>query len=102
MPDQIPFEVAEKRAAKLMAYQKRSMRSANKKLIGTVIPVTVDSVEDGYAVARGSADAPDIDNVVYIDTARSRIKTGDRINVEICDIEGSDLISTVYRGKKKK
>ena len=102
MPDQIPFEVAEKRAAKLMAYQKRSMRSANKKLIGTVIPVTVDSVEDGYAVARGSADAPDIDNVVYIDTARSKIKTGDRINVEICDIERSDLISTVYRGKKKK
>lgn len=102
MADQIPFEVAEKRASKLMAYQRRAMRAANKKLIGSVIRVTVDSVEEGYAVARGSADAPDIDNLVYIDTARSRVKPGDRIEVKICDIDKSDLISTVCRGKKKK
>ena len=102
MADQIPFETAEKRAAKLMALQKKIMRAANKKLLDSVITVTIDSVEDGYAVARGSADAPDIDNLVYVDTARSRVKPGDKIQVKICDLDGSDLISTVCRGKKKK
>ena len=102
MPDQIPFEIAEKRAAKLMAYQRKSMRSANKKLIGTNMQVIIDSVEEGYAVARGNADAPDIDNLVYVDTTGRRVKTGQMIEVEICDTDGSDLISRICRGKRKK
>ena len=102
MPDQIPFEIAEKRAAKLMANQKKRMRSANRKLIGTVQQVTIDSVEEGYAVARGNADAPDIDNLIYVDTAGRRVKNGQKIEVEVCDIDGSDLIAVICRGKRKK
>ena len=102
MPDQIPFEIAEKRAAKLMANQQKRMRSANRKLIGTVQQVTIDSVEEGYAVARGNADAPDIDNLIYVDTAGRRVKNGQKIEVEICDIDGSDLIAVICRGKRKK
>ena len=46
MADQIPFEIAEKRAAKLMALQKKIMRAANKKLLDTIITVTIDSIEE--------------------------------------------------------
>jgi hypothetical protein len=64
--------------------------------------VIIDSVEEGYAVARGNADAPDIDNLVYVDTTGRRVKTGQMIEVEICDTDGSDLISRICRGKRKK
>jgi ribosomal protein S12 methylthiotransferase len=37
--------------------------------VGRRIRVLVDSLEDGYAVARSSADAPDIDGLVYVDRA---------------------------------
>ena len=101
MADQVPFEVAEARAAKLMSYQQKAMRRANRRLIGTEMQVIVDCVEDGYAVARGSADAPDIDNVVYVDTARRRVSAGDRLTVEIVDTDKSDLIAIIKKGKRK-
>ena len=101
MPDQIPLEVAEARASKLMAYQRRAMKSANKKLIGSVMDVIIDSVADGYAVARGSADAPDIDNAVFVENISSRIHPGDRITVEIVDTDRCDLVAVVKKGKRR-
>ncbi len=38
------------------------------KKVGSRIKVLVDSVENGYAVARSSADAPEIDGLVYIES----------------------------------
>ncbi|MBO5765995.1 MAG: 30S ribosomal protein S12 methylthiotransferase RimO, partial [Lentisphaeria bacterium] len=101
MADQIPFEVAEARAAKLMAYQRKAMARANKKLVGTELEVTVDCIEGDFAVCRGNADAPDIDNVVYVDIARRRVSEGDRLRVEVAGTSKSDLVAIIKKGKKK-
>lgn len=101
MANQISLEVAEARAAKLMSYQRRAMKSANKKLIGSVMDVVIDSISDGYAVARGSFDAPDIDNAVFVENISSRVRVGDRVTVEIVDTDRCDLVAVIKKGKRK-
>lgn len=101
MSNQIPLEVAESRAAKLMRYQRGMMKRANKKLIGSVIDVIIDSVADGYAVARGSFDAPDIDNAVFVEKIPSKLRVGDKVTVEITDVDRCDLVATIKKGKRK-
>ena len=101
MPNQVPHEIAEERAAKIMTYSRNAMKRANKKLIGTVMDVIVDSIGDGYAVARGNADAPDIDNAVFIEGISKKTLPGDRLTVEIVDTDRCDLVAVVKKRKKK-
>ena len=101
MSGQVEHEIAEQRAAKIMSYCRRAMKSANKKLIGSVMEVIVDSVGDGYAVARGYADAPDIDNVVFVENIPRKTAPGDRLTVEIVDTDKCDLVAIIKKGKKK-
>jgi ribosomal protein S12 methylthiotransferase len=82
MPGQIAQEVADGRAGKLMEIQAGIMKRADRKRIGTVMRVLVDYVDDGIAVARGSSDAPDIDNVIQFNADR-RTKPGDFVEVNI-------------------
>ena len=95
MADQIPVEVADARAKKLLKSQKERMKRNQKKLIGTQIRAIFDYVdeESGYGVARGVADAPDIDNVIYFEPDET-IEPGDFITLEISGCAGSDLVGT--------
>ncbi|MBQ7395061.1 MAG: 30S ribosomal protein S12 methylthiotransferase RimO [Lentisphaeria bacterium] len=101
MPGQVPLEVAEERAAKLMTWQRGAMKRANKKLIGRTMKVLVDAVEENWATARGSADAPDIDNAVFVENISSRVRPGSVLEVEIIDTDRCDLVATVKKGKRK-
>ena len=102
MDNQVPHDIAEERAAKIMTYCRGAMKRANKKLIGQVVDVIVDSVGDGYAVARGNSDAPDIDNVIFVEGISAKTVPGQRLTVEIADTDKSDLVAVVKKGKKKK
>ena len=61
--------------------------------IGTVKRVIIDESEDedGVAVGRTTADAPDIDGVVYV-TTDEPLKPGDFVDVRITDSREYDLI----------
>ena len=96
MPDQIPLEVAEERAAKLMDIQKNIMLRAQRKKIGSTMKVLIDQIDEGTAYARGAADAPDIDNLIMLPAQRS-MKPGSFINVKIIKTAGSDLVAEKTR-----
>ncbi|MBQ9087667.1 MAG: 30S ribosomal protein S12 methylthiotransferase RimO [Lentisphaeria bacterium] len=92
MPDQIPVEVADARAKKLLKSQIERMKRAQKKLIGTTVTAIFDYIDDesGCGVARSAADAPDIDNVIYFEPDED-IYPGDVLNIRITGVSGTDL-----------
>ena len=96
-PDQVPAEVAEQRARTVMRRQVDRMKRANRRLIGTETTVLVDAVDsDGVAVARGAADAPDIDNVVLIPGGR-RLRPGSVVEVRFTGCAGCDMVAETVR-----
>jgi ribosomal protein S12 methylthiotransferase len=91
-PDHISPEVQEERLARLMALQAEISATRLQKKIGRTLQVLVDEVdveEDG-AVARSSADAPEIDGSVFIENA-GHLSVGDRVTVKIIDADEHDL-----------
>jgi len=52
--------------------------------------VLVDEVRGSQAVARSSADAPEIDGVVYIEAAKG-LKPGDFVRAQITAADAHDL-----------
>ena len=98
MPDQIPVEIADARAKKLLKSQKERMKRSQKKLIASQLLAIFDYVdeESGYAVARGMADAPEIDNVIYFECDDS-CEPGDFVTLEITGVSGCDLIGKLVK-----
>ena len=90
LPDPVPEEVKEERRARFMAVQEKiSIARLNEK-IGRRMTVLVDEVGKNRAIARSSADAPEIDGVVYVSNARNS-NPGDLIEVEIIGSDTHDL-----------
>ena len=92
MPDQIPLEIAEARAAKLMEIQKNIMKRAQRKKIGSTMRILIDQIDEGIAYGRGASDAPDIDNIIMLNAQRA-MKPGRFIDVKIVKAAGSDLVA---------
>ena len=86
MPDQIPAKIKEARWHKTMALQKEVSGAVSASFVGKTIRVLVE--EPG--VARGEADAPDIDGRVYID---KKLPVGKFLNVRITGHHDYDLIA---------
>ena len=93
MKNQVPREVAEHRAKELMRRQHIRTALRGRALIGAGMTVMLDSVCDGYAAARSDADAPEIDQLVFIPFKKKfRYRPGDRIAVRItAALPGGDL-----------
>ena len=93
LPDQVPEEVKEVRRARFMEVQAEISAARLKEKIGTVRRVIIDEPEDedGVAVGRTTADAPEIDGVIYVTTDR-HLKPGDFVNVRVTDSQDYDLI----------
>ena len=94
LPDHIPEEVKEERRARFMAVQEEISTARLTRKIGKRMTVLVDEIQKNKAVARSSADAPDIDGVVYIDNATA-LKPGEFIDVEITASDAHDLWAKV-------
>jgi ribosomal protein S12 methylthiotransferase len=67
--------------------------------VGRRMRVLVDAVTDEGAIARSSADAPDIDGVVRI-AKPGKLAAGDWADVEITAADAYDLAGKVVRQKK--
>jgi ribosomal protein S12 methylthiotransferase len=94
LPDPVPEEVREERRARLMALQEKISAARLQRKIGNTMRVLVDEVADGVAVARSSADAPEIDGVVHVKfDARRKNKpvAGEFADVRITGSDAHDL-----------
>ena len=94
LPDHIPEEVKEERRARFMAVQEEISTARLTRKIGKRMTVLVDEIQKNKAIARSSADAPEIDGVVYIDNAKT-MKLGEFIEVEITGSDAHDLRAKV-------
>ena len=94
LADPVPAELREERRARLMAVQEKISSKRLKRKQGETITVLVDSIEDGQAVARSSADAPEIDGVVHI-TAEgkhaAKLAVGEFARVRVTRSDRHDL-----------
>jgi ribosomal protein S12 methylthiotransferase len=90
LPGHVPEEVKAERRARLMAVQERVSRRRLERRIGTTMRVLVDEVDGTKAVARSSADAPEIDGVVRIARAKD-LNPGDFADVRITKSDAHDL-----------
>ena len=73
-----------------MAVQERISTAQLVKKVGKRMIVLVDDVHKSKAVARSTADAPEIDGLVYISGAK-KTKPGDLVEVEIIGSDEHDL-----------
>ncbi|HEY1771896.1 MAG TPA: 30S ribosomal protein S12 methylthiotransferase RimO [Gammaproteobacteria bacterium] len=90
LPDWVPEELAEERRAEFMQVQAEVSRRRLARFVGRELQVLVDAVQDGSAIARSFADAPEIDGVVRIEKA-SKLKPGQFAKVRILACAEHDL-----------
>lgn len=94
LPDAVPDEVKEERRRRFMQVQEAISRKRLIAKIGTTVTVMIDNVIDGQIIARSSADAPEIDGVVYVQQ-KNFGQLGDLITVKITDSDTHDLFATL-------
>ncbi|MBI3221582.1 MAG: 30S ribosomal protein S12 methylthiotransferase RimO [Nitrosomonadales bacterium] len=90
LPDHVPPEVQQQRLERLMLLQEEISEQRLQRKIGKTITVLVDEVDEDGAVARSSADAPEIDGLVYIEDGQE-LNVGDFVQVTIIDSDAHDL-----------
>jgi len=90
LPDHIPPEVQQERLARLMLLQEEISAERLRRKVGKTITVLVDEVDEEGAIARSSADAPEIDGLVYIENGQD-LQIGDFAEVKITDSDTHDL-----------
>ncbi|MDD5300952.1 MAG: 30S ribosomal protein S12 methylthiotransferase RimO [Gallionella sp.] len=90
LPDHISPEVQQERLARLMLLQEEISEERLKRKIGKTITVLVDEVDEEGAIARSSADAPEVDGLVYIENGQ-QLRVGEFAEVKITDSDEHDL-----------
>jgi len=91
LPDAVPDEVKQERWDRFMAHQQSISAARLQRRIGQEIDVLIDEIdEDGDAVGRSSADAPEIDGCVYVESAK-QLAPGDLVRVRVTDADEYDL-----------
>jgi len=98
LPDHVPEEVKEERRARFMAVQEKISTARLVRKVGKRMTVLVDEVEKNRAIARSTADAPEIDGLVYITNAKN-MKPGEFAEVEIIGSDAHDLRARDLRAK---
>ncbi len=90
LPGHLPDDEKADRRARFMAVQERVSARRLERRIGTTMRVLVDGTDGAQAVARSSADAPEIDGVVRVARAK-HLQTGDFAAVRITSSDAHDL-----------
>lgn len=92
MKDQVPVRVRKARAGELMAAQQKISKECGRKKIGTDAEAVLEGriPEENVWVGRTSADAPDVDGYVFVETSEEWM-TGDFVKVRITGASEYDL-----------
>ncbi|MEX2130811.1 MAG: 30S ribosomal protein S12 methylthiotransferase RimO [Pseudohongiellaceae bacterium] len=96
LPDPVPEEVKQERWERFMATQQGISAERLQAKVGIEIEVLIDSVDEEGAIGRSSADAPEIDGLVYVSDAQDAAP-GDLILVSVESADEYDLYATAKR-----
>ncbi len=83
-------EVKQERWDRFMAHQQSISTARLAKKVGKEIDVLIDEVDEDGAVGRSSADAPEIDGNVFVDSEET-LKPGDMVRVRVTESDEYDL-----------
>lgn len=98
LTDHVPEVLKQERQARFMALQEKISTAKLAGKIGATITVLVDRRgDDGAVVARSTADAPDIDGVVYVENANT-LRSGDFARVRVTSSNEHDLFARLATG----
>ena len=102
LPDPLPDEVREERAARLMEVQESISEARMARKVGQTLEVLVDAIEhdpeEGWwrLAGRSQADAPEIDGQVYVELdeapADGTMGPGTFVRAHITDYDAHDLV----------
>ena len=90
LPDPVPETVKEERRARFMTVQAKISAARLRAKVGQTLTVLVDAVDGDRAIARSTADAPEIDGVVAIEEGAA-LRVGAFARVTITDASEHDL-----------
>jgi ribosomal protein S12 methylthiotransferase len=96
LPDPVPEEVKQERYERFMELAGRISAEKLAAKVGRKMRVLVDLVGDDGAIARSSADAPEIDGTVKI-FKPGKLQAGDWADVVITDADDYDLTARIAR-----
>ena len=97
LEDDVPQEVKEDRAARLMAVQEEISWELNQQRVGGVERVLFDRLEGDFFIGRTERDSPEVDNEVLVDAKTNFVRVGDFAEVRIDSVESFDLYGTVVK-----
>ena len=93
LPGALPDEVREERRDRFMQVQSKISEERMARKIGSIQKVIIDEPEDedGVAIGRTTADAPEIDGIIYV-TTDAHLNPGDIVDVKVTANQEYDLI----------
>lgn len=90
LPDHVPSDIKQQRWERFMETQQRISSARLQQRVGQEMAVIIDELNDGGAIGRCYADAPEIDGKVYLNDNED-IHIGDVILVKITSADDYDL-----------
>ena len=102
LKDDVPQDVKEYRAARIMQIQEQISLENNLKRVGQTMRCIVDGRQGDYYVARSEYDSPEVDQEILIPAADRRLYRGRFYDVRITDAEDYDLFAEVIGPSRKK
>lgn len=91
LPDDIPAEVKEQRAAEIMEAQMMVSEEFNAGLKGKTLKVLFDRLDGEHFIGRTEYDSPEVDNEVWVNAAENYVRMGDFALVQVEDFTPYDL-----------
>ncbi len=91
----VPEEIKQERLQRFMETQAAISAQRLQAKVGSRQVVLIDSVDGENAIARSSADAPEIDGVVHVNVDDYEIEAGDFIEVDVVRADEHDLFGEI-------
>jgi ribosomal protein S12 methylthiotransferase len=95
LADDVPAEVKEARAARLMQIQEAISAELNQQKVGKTFKVLFDRKEGGYFIGRTESDSPEVDNEVLVKATKQYARIGDFAHVTITSATEFDLYGDI-------
>ena len=90
LPDPVSEELKQERYARFMRTQEAISTSRLAQKVGKTFTVLIDKIEGDLAIGRSTADAPEIDGVVYVENGNA-LKQGEMVEVSATRADAHDL-----------
>lgn len=97
LSDPVPEEIMQDRYDRFMQVQETISRQRLTAKIGQTITVMVDQIDADQIIARSSADAPEIDGLVFITDPPKGLQAGDFIQVKVAEADAHDLYARMSK-----